>query len=438
MTLFFISAAALVVVCLLWLLVGLFRQKSADTDQEAVNITLAREKRATLDAALADGAIDQDTYDHEREQLELDLANELRLDEASRKKPRDGRMAAAVLVTLFVPITAGALYLRLGNPGAIIDAHTMPQRATNAAGNPNGQGSDQVPSLAELLPQLEERLKASPDDIDGWRLLGRSYLSVGAYPQAQAAFESALKLNEDDVATLALVAESMAMSREGSLVGEPMNLLKRANAIDPQHEHTLWLMSIGQQQVGDHDAALAGFNRLAAVAQDNPEALAAIEEMRSVSIQAMAGNAISLNQQGTPNATQADASAATTQNTDEAAAESVAASVNVSVSLGENLPEDLNPDHAVFIYAKASKGPPMPLAVSRVTVRDLPLSVTLDDSMAMIPTMTLSGFDPVIIGARVSASGNPVAQSGDWATESAPISVSNTPTVSLVIDTQTP
>jgi cytochrome c-type biogenesis protein CcmH len=88
-------------------------------------------------------------------------------------------------------------------------------------------------------------------------------------------------------------------------------------------------------------------------------------------------------------------------------------SLKVSVSLDDNLKQQVSSENAVFIYAKATSGPPMPLAVKRLTVSDLPVTVELSDADAMIPTMMLSSFEEIIIGARVSKSGNPVAQPGD-------------------------
>ncbi len=87
MTLFFIFAALLVALCLLWLLFGLFRPGHSSIDQEAVNITLARERRTTLEEALANGSIDQATHDYEREQLEYDLAADLKM-ESERTPPK--------------------------------------------------------------------------------------------------------------------------------------------------------------------------------------------------------------------------------------------------------------------------------------------------------------------------------------------------------------
>jgi len=424
MTIFFICAALLVAICLLWLLLGLFRDKHANTDQEAVNVTLAKERRATLDAAMADGSIDQTTYDYEREQLAYDLAADLTLDDQGKTQRSGGHIVAAVLVCVFVPVAAGALYLQIGNPGAITQNRQTAQPTTTPAAGPNAQtveADSQAPALATLLPQLQQRLEAAPDDIEGWRLLGRSYLSVSEFDKAREAFSRALTLDEDDTATLAQLAESIAMTRNGDLSGEPMQLLERSSAIDPTHEHSLWLLSIGRQQAGEHEAALQGFDLLASIAQDSPEAMATIEQMRSQSVQALGQNA-----------------ARNANQDNNETADSAVTSISINVSISGSAMVDADPAHAVFVYAKATTGPPMPLAVSRHVVSDFPMTVTLDSTMAMIPNMTLESFSNITVGARVSASGNPVAQSGDWFSERGNIDVTNTDTVALLIDQQEP
>jgi cytochrome c-type biogenesis protein CcmH len=95
-------------------------------------------------------------------------------------------------------------------------------------------------------------------------------------------------------------------------------------------------------------------------------------------------------------------------------------------------------DASVFVYAKAASGPPMPLAVQRLTVADLPAKVVLTEDMGMLPNLKLSMFPQVIVGARVSRTGNAIAQSGDLQTQSAPIDVRSTDPIKLTIDTVKP
>ncbi|MFK7890637.1 MAG: c-type cytochrome biogenesis protein CcmI [Granulosicoccus sp.] len=409
MTLFFLLATLLVLISLAWLLYGLLNADKQNTDQEAVNITLARERRETLDAALADGSIDQATFDYEREQLEYDLAADLLLDKAS-PVVRQGHIPAAILVAVFVPVTAGALYLQLGNPRALT-MDTTPQSVE--------QPSQSAPDMADLLPQLEERLAGSPNDVNGWRLLGRSYMSIGELPKARDALQKAVELDGSDAPTLALLAESIGMIQEGSLEGEPIEYLLRAQEIDPDNEHSLWLLSIAYQQSGDHQTALVGFDRLREMAQQNPEALSVIESMRANSTQALGLSS-----------DETDAAAQSTS-IDSAA-------LSVAVSVSEEVMAAVDPSHTVFVYARATEGPPMPLAVSRLLVSDLPTTVTLDETMAMIPGMSITSFPLLTVGARVSASGNAIAQSGDWYTEDSNLSLGDGLAVDLVIQQQVP
>lgn len=431
MTIFFICAALLVVLCLLWLLLGLFRNRDDAADQEAVNITLARERGDILKQALEDGSIDQATYDYERQQLDYDLAADLVPDNKQRSIKGSGHITAAAIVAIFIPIASGALYLKLGNPAAINQqAGESRQLANSGNASAGANAGAQLPApLAELLPKLEERLEANPEDIQGWRLLGRSYLSLQNYPKAREALEKARALDDTDVDTITQLAESIAMSKGGDLSGEAMELLEQSISINPLHEHTLWLRSIGKQQAGDHQEALVGFNYLMGLAQDNPDAVATIDQMRSRSIQALGANSVrQANQSSTESNSPTEASDTPVND----------ASISVTVSLSDEAKAAAEQNQAVFIYATATNGPPMPLAVSRLTVAELPATVVLDDSMAMIPAMKLSSFDEITIGARISASGNAIAQSGDWFSETNNIKIADTKTVSLSIDQITP
>ena len=87
--------------------------------------------------------------------------------------------------------------------------------------------------------------------------------------------------------------------------------------------------------------------------------------------------------------------------------------VSGRVSLSAALAKQASPDDTVFVFARAAQGPRMPLAIVRKQVKDLPFDFTLDDSTAMSPQMKLSNFQQVVVGARISKSGNAMPQPGD-------------------------
>ena len=110
----------------------------------------------------------------------------------------------------------------------------------------------------------------------------------------------------------------------------------------------------------------------------------------------------------------------------------------MNVALDPALGSNVSPGDTLFVYAKAASGPPMPLAIQRLQAGQLPATVVLTDGMGMLPSMKLSQFPQVIIGARISRSGNAIAQSGDLQTVSKPLDVTTTTPIALTNDQAVP
>jgi cytochrome c-type biogenesis protein CcmH len=104
------------------------------------------------------------------------------------------------------------------------------------------------------------------------------------------------------------------------------------------------------------------------------------------------------------------------------------------VRLSPELRRQVQPDDLVFVFARAAQGPPMPLAVLRRKAADLPLQFSLDDSMAMAQGLNISAFPQVVVGARISKSGNATPQPGDLQGATAPVA-NNASGVTVTIDT---
>jgi cytochrome c-type biogenesis protein CcmH len=115
----------------------------------------------------------------------------------------------------------------------------------------------------------------------------------------------------------------------------------------------------------------------------------------------------------------------------------VAASIQGVVSLSPALKSKVAADDTVFIFARAAQGPRMPLAILKRKASELPITFTLDDSTAMSDELKLSKFEMIVVGARVSKSGNAMPQSGDLVGQSAPIKAGGGKLM-LVIDSVQP
>ena len=411
MSTFFFVAFLLLIVSLAVLLYGLTKPVNLGSNPVDVNVEIAKENKRSIEQALASGELTQEGFDVELQQLESALANNIAAAPTTAANSR-GQWAAAGLMVLGIPLAAGLLYLKLGTPAAI---NAMEQRQQQAAAEPSAP--EGMPPLAELLPNVERRLQENPDDVKGWKLLGRSYLMIGNFDKAVTASRRAFELDDQDPDILAQLAESIAMQQEGEMQGEPIKFTNAALALNPNHQQSTWLSAIADQQQGEHRSAIEKFEALLPSTQNDPRSLQSINEMLAASKAALG------------EATTATAQAAATPAT-------TSSSIVVRAELSASIAPDLPDTTSVFIYARASSGPPMPLAVARLQLKDLPVEVTLDDTMAMVPGMTISAFSDVVIGARISPSGNAIRQAGDWMGETTAIKVnSQNGVVKVTIDT---
>ena len=270
-----------------------------------------------------------------------------------------------------------------------------------------------------MVGTLEEKLKKEPNNLKGWVMLGRTYMVLNRHADAAKAYESANKLEAGNPDILLPMADALATANQGVLTGRPEELVKQALQKDPENMMGLWLAGMAAEQRSANAEAIAHWKKLDAMMDP---ASADSKEIRALIVRA--GGTV----ESAPAAPASKAPAAVTQAPSIEPQQAVAdtkqiatQAITVKVSLSEALRAKVSPDNTVFIYAKAVTGPPMPLAAVRKQVKDLPLEIKLDDSMAMMPQMKLSGFEEVKVGARVSLSGTPQAQTGDLFAEQSPV-----------------
>jgi cytochrome c-type biogenesis protein CcmH len=421
MTIFWILAAGLAILAALFVVAPLLGTRNsagddtpdADIDQARVNLELFKQQLAELDADLASGKLDQTEYaaarhDLEREVLRdtadlasADAAEEAQASGAAGAKgdtdlakpwlPGPGFTAAALLFAL--PASALVLYLALG------ERQIIPRLEATAGAEVASPGDAPagMPSLEQLVMRLEERLEQVPDDAEGWTMLGRTYFAMGRLEQAKQALARAHELLPDDHAVTLAYAESLAASNNSNLSGRPAELISTVLAAEPENVTARWLSGMVAFQQGQFQGAIAAWKGV--LREIDPAGEEAAPDPSAV----------------------------------ETPPQPAAASpgIDVEVSLDPLLAGRFPPGTTVFVYARAAAGPPMPLAVQRLTLADLPARVRLDDGMAMMPQMRLSNFPQVIVGARVSPSGQAIPRPGDLEGQTGPTAASGAVSVNI-------
>lgn len=403
MSIFFLLSAALVVLVLALLLPLLAQrdQTTDDIDRQQLNVSIARTQLDELKARLDDGELSNSEFELERERLERDLAGDLAAGTETRQQAGGEWMLWPVAA--LVPIAAGFIYLTIGTPEAINLPPAHSERQGQVAGN------QPAPDMNDVVRQIQQRLAEQPEDARGWFMLGRAHMTMGQFDDAVVAIRRSLQLSGDQPEILIRLADAIAMSQQGSMAGEPEPLLTRALAMEPQNPQGLWLLGMAQSERGDNTAAIATWNSLLPLLAGDPRSENEVRQLIERARQQ--GDATA---SGAVDSVSAGANASTAVSAGNADQSSTQRDqLTVSVTVADAMAVDLPADTTVFVYAKAASGPPMPLAVARRTLADLPFTVTLTDADAMMPAMRLSQFAEVSVGARISLSGDAIAQSGD-------------------------
>src|SRR5688572_7146137 len=381
MTVFWLVGAALAAVVVFHLLRS--RSAAAISRREA-NIAIYRDQLRELDGDLKSGLLAQADYERARRELEARLLDDAGATPVPQRRASGRRLAWTLGAG--IPLLGLCIYLVVGTPSAL-----SPRE------DPHSITAQQLEGMVE---RLAARLRENPDDVEGWKLLGRSYTVLGRFAESAEAYAKAAARAPRDAQLLADLADVLAMARGQSLEGEPEKLVLRALEIDPANLKALALAGTAAFARKDYSRAAAHWEKmLAHVAPDSEDARA---------IRANVQEARSLAGLGRRE-------------------------LKVTVCLSPKLKDQAQADDTVFVFARAAEGPAMPLAVKRVKVRELPASFALDDSMAMAPGMNLSAHPRVVVVARVSRSGGATPQPGDLQGATTPVA-NDASGVNVVID----
>lgn len=412
MMMFWIVALLFVVAALLFLLPPLLQGAGGakSIDRRRMNIEIYKDQLAELENDLQNGVLSREQYDTARADMERSLLNDVdsKAANSTEKTPTIDNKTVAIIVGVFIPVMAGVFYSKLGGGPAAFNPELA---AAQQASAEQHQGNN----LEEMLAKLEERVAADANDGEAVSMLARTYYFMRRNDDALKMFARAMQVTGgNDPNLLADYADALAVQNGRNLNGEPLAMLKKALTLDPYHVKALWLAGTAGYQSQDYKSALEFWDRLVVLmepgSEDEQQVQNNINEVKTL-----------LGMKVTPTASK-----------------TAVASVSGSVALDPSLKGKVSANDTVFIFARAASGPPMPLAVIRKQVKDLPMQFSLDDSMAMNPAMKLSSFPQVVVGARVSKSGNAMPQSGDLQVLSPVVSSSAGASVKLVINSVVP
>lgn len=403
---FWILAGLMAIGVLLLLLPPLLRRRgsAAELSRDAVNTAVYREQLRELAEDLAAGTLSRAGYEEACRELEHRVLEDI---PGTSAKPPAGGLApkTAVAVGVALPILAFALYFAVGNVQVMLPGGT----AGSDAQSPHGT---QVEQIRAMVDRLAERMQQEPEDVEGWIMLGRSYSVLERFDDAARAYANAVVRRASDADLLADYADVLAMAQGRSMLGEPEKMVQRALGVDPRNIKSLALAGTAAFERQDYAGAVRLWERILEIAPAESELA-----------QSVRGSIAEARALGAKQAAPAAVSTPATAAAGKLAQQPEAASVSGVVMLAPGATERVAPTDTLFVFARAVEGSRMPLAIIRTQAGSLPFKFTLDDSLAMTPGMRLSGHKQVVIGARISKSGNATPQAGDLEALTAPVAV---------------
>ena len=393
---FWLAAGLLLLIALSFLLIPVLRGRRAqrEEDRTALNVALYQERLAELQQQLEEGVLNAGQLEAGR----AEAARELLADTEGVAPARVSSLGKALplLAAIMVPVLGLGLYLHYGSSDKVELTREFSQPPQ---------------SLEEMVARLERAAAAQPDSAEGLYFLGRAYMAQNRPADAAKVFERTVALAGRQPELLGQWAQAQYFADDKQWSDKSQALTDEALKADPKEVTSLGLLGIAAFEGKRYQEAITYWQRLLNELPQGDKSREALEggiERARQQLLASGGKV------------------------EEAPAAKARASIKVSVDLADAVKAQVLPGDSVFIFARAVSGPPAPLAVKRVTVADLPITVELGDVDAMMPQLKLSNFPEVQLMARISRAGQPTA--GEWIGRGKPLSSSTTQLQQLTID----
>ncbi|GHD44967.1 cytochrome c-type biogenesis protein CcmH [Marinobacter persicus] len=418
---FWIAATVFILFALLFVLYPVFFRRSqarVEADIRNQNLIAYRTRQQELDDEYEAGVLDEKSYQQLKEELAGSMLDDVPENEVPGKRVpgRKSAMAVVLIALVFLPVGTYFGYQEWGAMDELEQFRAMQEMESS--------GGNQSARMAELADQLRERLRANPDNADGWAMLGQTYMRLQRYEEAAEAYRELARVTEESdgasASALGLAAQARFFASNGRITGEVEELVEAALALNEDEVNALGLLGISAFGEENYERAIEYWERIIAVAPDHPQAESIQEGIKEAYRR--------LGQ--TPPSGQASA---------EQPEPVASAGVSLRISLPEDVQQQVDSDTTLFVFARplSARGG-APVAVARMTAGDLPTTIHLDDNYAMSANSAISAQEEVLVVARLTTSGSVNPQPGDWQgqVEAKVVEPEQGEPVNLVIDQQ--
>ncbi len=397
MTFAFVFLAALLALLAVGIVVSVVLKvpHSTSSDRIQKNIEIARQRLDDLQQQQQSSVLSEVETDQLRQEIERSMLDDI-AQAGDEKEPELSSAAmrvsrfVAIGLAVVIPAAAFIVYWVVGEPGGIGTTGT-PEAAEIAGVQSDLPLDQQSLPFDDMIEELQAGLAQNPDDLRAWTTLAQIYMVKERFAEAVVAFGRVRELIGDSADVLIREADALAMANNGDLSGKPEELIKKALELSPENTSALWLAGLAAAARDEHLVAL-GYWRKAKTTVTNDESLLEIRRLIRAA-EAAAGLAVS-DVTDRPN--------------------QAAESIKIQVEVDPEVLAAVSPENTVFVFVRALAGPPVPLAVTKLTVGELPAEIELSDAQSMVPNMKISAFDEVVVVARIALSGTAQESSGDY------------------------
>ena len=405
MILFWSIASSFLLISIIVIIRTLFRNNNAKYSNKATHDQKLREIYIDIENKLISESEAKDAIIELKKLIQKDSENIDFTNSKLRNLKIRSKKIISILIFILVPVFVLTIYSYIGSSNSIklLATNTSSQELSN----------DNLVSVEEMLKGVERRLIDDPDNANDWLMLANSYVVLKRYTDAIRAYENLYRLNGDDPSLLFRYADVLAMANSGIFKGKPTELVKKGLQLDPENTMGLWLAGLAEYEEGRINKAIDYWQRVLPKLEKGSDEEKNIKKYIEF---AAKENNISL-----------DNSVVEKTNLSEY-------SIKLNIELSSDF-SAVDTNNTVFIYAKpVNSNIKMPIVVLRKKVSDLPLELSLDDSMSMLPNNKLSGYESVIVLARISKTGNAKSEKGDLIGVSNPISTRSKETIKIIIN----